>query len=111
MYPQAIREIKDSKLTVVGVLRPVIMTGYVTEVLSNVSMVSIVVSMVCGALMVRAIRNGLKVDDGGPYLKTKGRWRLMLEDHWNSKKNLKLMLGKSRTQKHVAGIPTSFVMI
>ena len=66
------REIKDGKLTgkIVG---PVIMTGYVTEVLGNVSMVSGDRGVYgCGACG-KGHKEWVKVSDGGPYLKTKGR--------------------------------------
>ena len=66
------REIKDGKLTgkVVG---PVIMTGYVTEVLGNVSMLSGDRGVYgCGACG-KGHKEWVKVSDGGPYLKTKGR--------------------------------------
>ena len=66
------REIKDGKLTG-KVVAPVIMTGYVPELLGNISMCStdrmVFGSGGCG----KGHKEWVKVADGGPYLKTKGR--------------------------------------
>ncbi len=66
------REIKDGKLTG-RVVSPVIMTGYVPDLLGNISMCSkdreIFGSGGCG----KGHKEWVKVSDGGPYLKTKAR--------------------------------------
>ncbi len=66
------KEIKDGKLTG-KVVSPVIMTGYVPDLLGNISMVStdrmVFGSGGCG----KGHKEWVKVSDGGPYLKTKGR--------------------------------------
>lgn len=66
------REIKDGKLTG-RVVSPVIMTGYVPELLGNISMASgdrkVFGSGGCG----KGHKEWVKVSDGGPYLKTIGR--------------------------------------
>ena len=66
------REIKDGKLTG-KVVAPVIMTGYVPELLGNITMCSkdrfVFGSGGCG----KGHKEWVKVADGGPYLKTKGR--------------------------------------
>ena len=66
------REIKDGKLTS-KVVAPVIMTGYVPDLLGNISMVSsdrrVFGSGGCG----KGHKEWVKVSDGGPYMKTIGR--------------------------------------
>ncbi|MBQ1476769.1 MAG: TldD/PmbA family protein [Erysipelotrichaceae bacterium] len=66
------REIKDGKLTG-KVVAPVIMTGYVPDLLGNISMAStdreVFGSGACG----KGHKEWVKVSDGGPYLKTKAR--------------------------------------
>lgn len=66
------REIKGGKLTG-RVVAPIIMTGYVPELLGNVSMRSadreVFGSGGCG----KGYKEWVKVADGGPYLKTKAR--------------------------------------
>ena len=66
------REIKDGRLTG-RVVAPVIMTGYVPELLGNITMCStdreVFGSGGCG----KGHKEWVKVADGGPYLKTKGR--------------------------------------
>lgn len=66
------REIRDGKLTG-KVVTPVIMTGYVPELLGNITMCStdrmVFGSGGCG----KGHKEWVKVADGGPYLKTKGR--------------------------------------
>ena len=65
------REIKDGKLTG-KVVAPVLMTGYVPDLLGNISMVSddreVFGNGGCG----KGHKEWVKVADGGPYLKTKG---------------------------------------
>ena len=66
------REIRDGKLTG-KVVSPVIMTGYVPDLLGNISMAStdrcVYGSGGCG----KGYKEWVKVTDGGPYLKTVGR--------------------------------------
>ena len=66
------REIKDGKLTG-RTVAPIIMTGYVPELLGNISMLSadreVFGSGGCG----KGYKEWVKVADGGPYLKTKAR--------------------------------------
>ncbi len=66
------REIRDGKLTG-KVVSPVIMTGYVPDLLGNISMASgdreVFGSGGCG----KGHKEWVKVSDGGPYLKTVGR--------------------------------------
>ncbi len=66
------REIKDGKLTG-KVVAPIIMTGYVPELLGNITMRSadrvVFGSGGCG----KGYKEWVKVTDGGPYLKTKAR--------------------------------------
>ncbi|MCR5663729.1 MAG: TldD/PmbA family protein [Oscillospiraceae bacterium] len=66
------REIKDGKLTG-RIVAPIIMTGYVPELLGSISMLSrdreVFGSGGCG----KGYKEWVKVSDGGPYLKTKAR--------------------------------------
>ena len=65
-------EIKDGKLTG-KVVAPVIMTGYVPDLLGNITMASpdreVYGTGFCG----KGHKEWVKVSDGGPYLKTKAR--------------------------------------
>ena len=65
-------EIKDGKLTG-KVVSPIVMTGYVPDLLGSVSMASgdrvIEGNGACG----KGHKEWVKVADGGPYLKTKAR--------------------------------------
>ena len=66
------REIKHGKLTG-RIVAPIIMTGYVPDLLGNISMLSpdrqVFGSGGCG----KGYKEWVKVSDGGPYLKTKAR--------------------------------------
>ena len=66
------REIRDGKLTG-KVVAPIIMTGYVPDLLGNISMCSphreVFGTGGCG----KGYKEWVKVSDGGPYLKTKAR--------------------------------------
>ncbi|MBO4289864.1 MAG: TldD/PmbA family protein [Lachnospiraceae bacterium] len=66
------REIKDGKLTG-KMVAPIIMTGYVPDLLGNISMLSkdckVFGSGGCG----KGHKEWVKVSDGGPYIKTKAR--------------------------------------
>lgn len=66
------REIRDGKLTG-KIVSPIIMTGYVPDLLNSISMVSgdrgVYGSGYCG----KGYKEFVKVSDGGPYLKMKAR--------------------------------------
>ena len=66
------REIKNGRLTG-KVVAPIIMTGYVPDLLGNISMISpdreVFGSGGCG----KGYKEWVKVADGGPYMKTKAR--------------------------------------
>ena len=66
------REIRDGKLTG-KIVAPIIMTGYVPDLLGNISMLStdreVFGTGGCG----KGYKEWVKVSDGGPYLKTKAR--------------------------------------
>jgi len=66
------REIKHGKLTG-KIVAPIIMTGYVPDLLGNISMLSpdreVFGNGGCG----KGYKEWVKVSDGGPYLKTKAR--------------------------------------
>jgi len=68
------REIKDGKLTG-RIVAPVLLTGYVPDLLGSISMASgdreVFGSGGCG----KGHKEWVKVSDGGPYLKTRGRLR------------------------------------
>ena len=65
------REIKDGKLTGKCVA-PIIMTGYVPDILGNVSMASEDKGVFGNGFCGKGHKEIVKVADGGPYLKTKG---------------------------------------
>ena len=65
------REILDGKLTG-NVVSPVILTGYVPDVLNAVSMVSADMELHGGACG-KGYKEFAKVSDGGPYIKTRAR--------------------------------------
>lgn len=66
------REIKDGKLTG-KVVAPVIMTGYVPDLLGNISMISKDREVFGNGMCGKGHKEWVKVADGGPYLKTIGR--------------------------------------
>lgn len=66
------REIKDGKLTG-KIVSPVIMTGYVPDLLQSISMVSPDVSVSGTGYCGKGHKEFVKAADGGPYLKAKGR--------------------------------------
>lgn len=66
------REIKDGKFTGT-VVSPVIMTGYVPELLESISMVGTEVEVSGSGMCGKGYKEWVKVSDGGPYLKAKGR--------------------------------------
>ena len=64
------KEIKDGKLTG-KVFAPIVMTGYVPDLLKSISMMS-KTSELCGSGMCgKGYKEWVKVSDGGPYIKAK----------------------------------------
>ena len=66
------KEIRDGKFTG-KISSPVIMTGYVPEVLSNITMISREVDMFGTGACGKGHKEYAKVSAGGPYIKTKMR--------------------------------------
>ena len=66
------REIKDGRLTG-KVVAPVIMTGYVPDLLGSISMISDDRECFGNGACGKGHKEWVKVADGGPYLKTVGR--------------------------------------
>lgn len=65
-------EIKDGKLTD-KIVSPIIMTGYVPELLSNICMVSEDMELAGAGMCGKGYKEYVKCSDGGPYIKTKAR--------------------------------------
>lgn len=65
-------EIKDGKLTG-EIVSPVIMTGYVPDVLKSISMLSGTVELSGSGACGKGYKEFVKVSDGGPYIKAKVR--------------------------------------
>ncbi|MGH4140016.1 TldD/PmbA family protein [Clostridium sp.] len=65
-------EIKDGKLTG-EIVSPVIMTGYVPDVLKSISMLSEAVELSGSGACGKGYKEFVKVSDGGPYIKAKVR--------------------------------------
>jgi TldD protein len=66
------REIIDGKLTG-KIVSPVLLTGYVPDLLSNIDMVSEDFKLFGSGACGKGHKEWVKTADGGPYLKTKGR--------------------------------------
>ena len=66
------REIRDGKLTG-RVVAPVIMTGYVPDLLGDITMCSVDREVFGSGGCGKGHKEWVKVADGGPYLKTRGR--------------------------------------
>lgn len=66
------KEILDGKLTG-KIVSPVIMTGYVPDVLHAIDMVSEEVKIDGSGICGKGYKEHVKTADGGPYIKTKGR--------------------------------------
>lgn len=66
------REIKNGQLTG-NIFGPVILTGYVPELLKSISMVSDQEVLSGGGSCGKGYKEWVKVSDGGPYLKAKAR--------------------------------------
>lgn len=66
------REIRDGKLTG-KIYSPIVLTGYVPDLLKSISMISDV-SVLCGSgFCGKGYKEWVKVSDGGPYIKAKIR--------------------------------------
>ena len=65
------REIRNGKLTG-KVVAPIIMTGYVPDILGNITMASNQQEVFGNGFCGKGHKEIVKVADGGPYLKTKG---------------------------------------
>ena len=65
-------EIRDGKLTD-KIISPIIMTGYVPELLSNISMVSEDMKLGGSGMCGKGYKEFVKNASGGPYIKTKAR--------------------------------------
>lgn len=65
------REIRDGKLTG-KVVSPIIMTGYVPDILNSVTMASKTQEVFGNGFCGKGYKEIVKVADGGPYLKTRG---------------------------------------
>lgn len=66
------REIKDGKLTG-KIVSPVILTGYVPDLLKSISMAGSEIGIEGGGYCGKGHKEWVKTADGGPYLKAKGR--------------------------------------
>jgi len=66
------KEIKNGKLTG-NIVSPIIMTGYVPDVLKSVSMVSSEVELFGSGACGKGYKELVKTADGGPYIKTRAR--------------------------------------
>lgn len=66
------REIKDGKLTG-KIFSPIIITGYVPDLLKSISMVSDGIKVSGGGFCGKGHKEWVKVSDGGPYIKAKIR--------------------------------------
>lgn len=65
-------EIKDGKLTD-NIYSPIILTGYVPELLKNISMISKDLELSGSGACGKGYKEWVKVSAGGPYIKTKAR--------------------------------------
>lgn len=66
------REIKDGKFTG-RICSPIVLTGYVPDLLKSISMVSDEVKLGGGGFCGKGYKEWVKVSDGGPYIKAKIR--------------------------------------
>lgn len=66
------REIKDGKLTG-RIFSPIVLTGYVPDLLQSISMVSEHVELAGGGFCGKGYKEWVKVSDGGPYIKARIR--------------------------------------
>ena len=66
------REIKDGKLTG-RIFSPIVLTGYVPDLLKSISMMSETVELGGGGFCGKGYKEWVKVSDGGPYIKARIR--------------------------------------
>ena len=66
------REIRDGKLTG-RIFSPIVLTGYVPDLLKSISMVSGTLELGGGGACGKGHKEWVKVSDGGPYIKAKIR--------------------------------------
>lgn len=66
----AAKEIKDGKLTG-KIFSPIVLTGYVPDLLKSISMVSDTMKLSGGGFCGKGYKEWVKVSDGGPYIKAK----------------------------------------
>lgn len=66
------REIKDGKLTG-RIFSPIVLTGYVPDLLKSISMMSEKVELGGGGFCGKGYKEWVKVSDGGPYIKARIR--------------------------------------
>ena len=66
------REIKDGKLTG-KIFSPIVLTGYVPDLLKSITMVSDKIELSGGGFCGKGYKEWVKVSDGGPYIKAKIR--------------------------------------
>lgn len=66
------REIRDGKLTG-KIYSPVVLTGYVPDLLKSISMVSETVKLGGGGMCGKGYKEWVKVSDGGPFIKARIR--------------------------------------
>ena len=66
------REIKDGKLTG-KIFSPIVLTGYVPDLLRSITMMSPRVELGGGGMCGKGYKEWVKVSDGGPYIKAKIR--------------------------------------
>lgn len=66
------REIKDGRLTG-RIFSPIVLTGYVPDLLKSISMMSENVALSGGGMCGKGYKEWVKVSDGGPYIKARIR--------------------------------------
>lgn len=66
------REIRDGKLTG-KIYSPIVLTGYVPDLLKSISMMSGEVSLCGSGMCGKGHKEWVKVSDGGPYIKARIR--------------------------------------
>ena len=66
------REIKEGKLTG-KIYSPIVMTGYVPDLLKSISMISDTMELSGGGFCGKGYKEWVKVSDGGPYIKARIR--------------------------------------
>ena len=66
------REIRDGKLTG-KIFSPIVLTGYVPDLLKSITMMSPDVKLEGGGMCGKGYKEWVKVSDGGPYIKARIR--------------------------------------